>query len=177
MSFISRFADADPTGDTRFYHRPLANDKNGIPSFSQQVVGRHKLQEVMNNICKKGGLTGHFTSHAPKASLGTQLYHLNVDELLIQERTGHRSVQALRRYKRTGEDQQVVISAALCGVDHAAKRAKVEEPRREKENMSVEPSSGEKGPDKLTSFITTAQAGAFSNCTFNIHVTWNFFLP
>ena len=39
LSFISRFADADPTGDTRFYHRPLVCDKNGIPSFSQQVVG------------------------------------------------------------------------------------------------------------------------------------------
>ena len=99
LSFISRFADADPTGDSRFYHRPLANEKNGIPSFSQQVVGRYKLQKVMSNICKKGGLTGHFTSHTPKASLGTQLYHLNVDEQLIQERTGHRSVQAFRRYK------------------------------------------------------------------------------
>ena len=128
LSFISRFAYADPTGNTRFYHRPLANDKNGIPSFSQQVVGRHKLQEVMNKICKKGGLSGHFTSHTPKASLATQLYHLNVDEQLIQEGTSHKSVQALGRYKRTGEDQQVAISAALCGVDCAAKRSKVEDP-------------------------------------------------
>ena len=153
LSLISEFAKDSTDGDTRFYHRPLANGKDGIPRFSRQVVGRHTLQTYVKLIAKKGGLQGNFTSHSLKASLATQLYSERVDEQLIQERTGHRSVEALRKYKRTSAELQVGVSELLQGGAEAP--------------ATKRPSHG--GKENLQSVLENAQPGAFNNCTFNFN--------
>ena len=40
----------------------------------------------------------------------TRLYQAGVDEQLIMERTGHRSLDGVRSYKRTSQEQQVTLS-------------------------------------------------------------------
>ena len=54
----------------------------------------------------------------------------NYSDQLIRERTGHRSLEALHKYKRTGSDQQYDVSMALLLC-----LAKLEE--NDKENRSV----------------------------------------
>ena len=41
------------------------------------------------------------------------LYQQNFSDQLIKERTGHRSLEALHKYKRTGSNQQMQVSMAL----------------------------------------------------------------
>ena len=43
----------------------------------------------------------------------TRLFQSGVDEQLIMSRTGHRSVQGVRTYKRVSEDQKLVLSSVL----------------------------------------------------------------
>ena len=61
----------------------------------------------------QAGLKGRFTNHSGKASLTTQLYDARVDEQLIAERTGQRSVEALLDCKRTSDNLQHNVSSLL----------------------------------------------------------------
>ena len=53
------------------------------------------------------------TNHSLRATGATNLYTANVPEKLIQQRTGHRSVKALRIYKRTTGEQELAVSKIL----------------------------------------------------------------
>ena len=55
-------------------------------------------------------MTGYKTNHSLRATAATRLFHAGVDEQLIMEWTGHRSLDGVRSYKRTSEEQQAALS-------------------------------------------------------------------
>lgn len=52
---------------------------------------------------------GFFSNHSLRATASTRLYLAGVDEQLVAEKTGHRSV-SVKNYKRTSEDQEKRVS-------------------------------------------------------------------
>ena len=52
-------------------------------------------------------------NHSLKATGATVMYVADVPEKIIQERTGHRSLTALRIYEWTTEDKQQAASTVL----------------------------------------------------------------
>ena len=48
-----------------------------------------------------------------RATAATRLYASGVDEQLVMERTGHRSIEGIRSYKRTSSKQQEAVSDLL----------------------------------------------------------------
>ena len=71
---------------------------------------------------KAAGIQGRKTGHSGKVTCATVLHQLNFSDQLIKERTGHRSLESLHKYKRTGFDQQHKVSMAL--LPPVAKRGK-----------------------------------------------------
>ncbi len=59
------------------------------------------------------GIVGK-TNHSLRATGATRLFESNVPEKLIQERTGHRTTDALRKYERTSMAQEKAVSKILC---------------------------------------------------------------
>ena len=55
-------------------------------------------------MCAHAGIEGNKTNHSLQATGASELFHANVPEKMIQERTGHHSVVALRTYERTVHD-------------------------------------------------------------------------
>ena len=96
-----------------FYCRPLPDDGSGIPRYGKQRVGRNKLALTIPDMCKEAGIEGYKTGHSGKVTCATTLYHQHFSDQEIKERTGHRSLEALHKYKRTGSDQQHNVSMAL----------------------------------------------------------------
>ena len=82
-------------------------------SYAAVPVGKDTLQSKLNNMCKQAGIGGNNTNHSLRAASATQMYDSGVPEKLIQERTGHRSLEALRMYERTNAQQHQAISAVL----------------------------------------------------------------
>ena len=68
---------------------------------------------MMSNMCSKAGIAGYKTNHSLRATAASRLYHKGIDEQLIMERTGHRSLEGVRSYKRTEEQQQIAVSNVL----------------------------------------------------------------
>ena len=67
-------------------------------------------------VCKSAGIEGYKTNHSLRATAATRLYSSGVDEQLVMERTGHRSTEGIRSYKRTSSEQQQAVSDILNNV-------------------------------------------------------------
>ena len=80
--------------------------------FTTRPMGINTLQKMLKTMCQKAGLGINHTNHSLKASLATRLYHQNVDEQLIMQMTGHRSIDGVRSYKRT-EQWQIRDACAI----------------------------------------------------------------
>ena len=97
-----------------FYLKPLT-----IPHedqwYSKVPLGHNILSQIVQKICKKADIIGHHTNHSLRATTATRLYQHGVDEQLIMEHTGHRSVAGVRSYKRTSDEQKQAVSNVLHG--------------------------------------------------------------
>ena len=84
-----------------FYRRPASGSS---VVFTKQVIGKNALNNLVKKFCEEAGLQGYFTGHSGKVTCATELFSANVDEQLIQIHTGHRSIDAVRCYKRPAHD-------------------------------------------------------------------------
>ena len=80
--------------------------------FLNRPAGANKLRDVIKDMTKKEGFPGFFTNHSLRSTAATKMYRCNIDEQLIMEITGHRSL-AVRSYKRTCDQQRKVASNVL----------------------------------------------------------------
>ena len=70
---------------------------------------------MMKKMAEEAGLQKGVTNHSLRAYGATEMFQSNVPEKLVQQRTGHRSVEALRKYERVGEEQVVEVCRVLNG--------------------------------------------------------------
>jgi len=69
-------------------------------------------------MCAKAGVS---TNHSLQTYGATTLFWSGVSEKLVQQRTGHRSVEVLQQYKGTSESQLVEISNIISGENSTGK--------------------------------------------------------
>ena len=71
-------------------------------------------------MCKEANtIPGNFTNHSLRATGTTALFDAGVQESVIQKRTGHRSLDALRCYERDTPRQQLAVSQILGGINQS----------------------------------------------------------
>ena len=95
--------------------RPLEIIQNhpATPWYSGIPIGKNTLENKLRKRCALAGIEGRVTNHSMRATSVTCLYETGVPEKVIQERTGHRSLEALRVYERTNSQQHKVVSNIL----------------------------------------------------------------
>ena len=98
--------------DDSFYFHPLKEPKKGC-WFTVKPIGHNLLQGTVARLCSEAGISGFRTNHSLRATTATRLYQTNVDEQLIMERTGHRSLEGVQEYKRTSDNQKEQLSDLL----------------------------------------------------------------
>ena len=89
-------------------------DSSAEPWYACQPVGKHKLNAMVATMCAEAGISERKTNHSLRVSGATSLYSGGVPEREIQQRTGHKSLEALRRYERTTEQQNQAVSNMLA---------------------------------------------------------------
>lgn len=116
VHYYKKYLAVHPKGDNvpdDFYLWPLLAAQDGV-WFSAQPIGCYKLSCVITDMCKAAGFGGKFTNHSLRASCASRLYHHQIDEQLICEKTGHRS-DSVCSYKRTSDGQLKQLSDILYG--------------------------------------------------------------
>ena len=71
----------------------------------------------MKELCQKAGIPGFYTNHSLRATGCTRMYQNNVEEQVIQEISGHRSL-AVRSYKCTCNKQREYATKCIFGETH-----------------------------------------------------------
>ena len=79
------------------------------------LIGHYTLDITVARMCSLGGIGGYRTNHSLSATAATRLYQASVDEQLVMEKTGHRSVEGVRNYKHTSDHQLQHLSDILTG--------------------------------------------------------------
>ena len=98
-----------------FYMQPLGVNVVSDPVknwFSAQPCGENKLSSMVKNMFEMVGIEGK-TNHSLRATGATEMFRAGVPEKIIQERTGHRSLKALRIYERTTAGQHLSVANVL----------------------------------------------------------------
>ena len=68
---------------------------------------------MVKEMCKVAGIEESKTNHSLHSCGVSSLYNKNVPEKVIQERSGHRSLTALRAYERPTVQQMLETSKML----------------------------------------------------------------
>ena len=100
-----------------FYMKPKSAAPNDslAPWFYSIPVGKNTLGNMMKTMSRDAGLGKGVTNHSLRAYGATELFRSNVPEKLVQQRTGHRSLDALRKYERIAEEQVMDVCRVLDG--------------------------------------------------------------
>ena len=72
---------------------------------------------MLKEMCQEAGLPEIYTNHSLRAYGATTLFQGKVPEKIIQQRTGHKSINSLRQYERTTETQLLDVSNVLSNND------------------------------------------------------------
>lgn len=144
-----------------FYMRPLGDNvasKPGKPWYASQPCGENKLATMVKSMFSEIGVSGK-TNHSLRATGVSQMFQAGVPEKIMQERTGHRSTEALRMYERTTTTQHIGVARVLC----AAKD----------ENCAFN-SSVSRAPAKESTTtagtVFSTMFGTVANCVINVNV-------
>ena len=85
--------------------------------YTKTPICRNRLNSMLKEMCQEAGISGNFSNHSLRAYGATSSFQAGVPEKLIQQRTGHRTIEALRQYERTSEAQLVDISNTLSNCE------------------------------------------------------------
>ena len=101
-----------------FYLKLLKNPTEDC-WFSSVPIGHTTLAGTIARLCQCAGIPGYKNQSFLMSTAATCLYQDGVDEQLIMEKTGHRSLEGVRSYKRTNMEQQENLSDISATKRHA----------------------------------------------------------
>ena len=96
-----------------FYLQPLRSPTASC-WYSNRPLGHNTLRNTVARLCSSAGIQGYKTNHSLRATATSRLYQSGVEEQQVMERTGHRSVEGVRSYKRTSDQQRQAILNQPC---------------------------------------------------------------
>lgn len=112
VRLFKKYTSLCPDEATALYLQP-ANKPTDAKWYTSKPLGHNTLSKTISRLCKSAGIEGFKTNHSLRATAATRLYELGVDEQMVMERTGHRSLEGVRSYKRTTSKQQQDVSDLL----------------------------------------------------------------
>ena len=101
--------------DSRFYLQPMSKVPaiEGCPWFFRTSIGINKVKVMVKDMCADAKIEGNFTNHSLRATGASLLFNSGCSEALIKKRTGHKSMDSLRKYERTTVEQVDAMSKIL----------------------------------------------------------------
>ena len=75
------------------------------------------LQKMLPTMCEEAGIERR-TNHSLRATGATEMFRANIPEKVIQSRTGHLSLKALRMYENPTDYQHEAACSVLVKRQH-----------------------------------------------------------
>ena len=157
-------------GSITFYMQPFQK----LPAdpyqawFKNTSVGVNSLKNMMTKVSELAGLSVKYTNHSLRATSASRMFVSGVPEKIhvVVEVTRHKSVKALRQYKRTTNQQFQAIGHSISSLesfDHV--QSIPVEAKKEEEKPAVDRAAILGEMQKALLSIS----GNLNNCTFNFN--------
>lgn len=168
--YLQKIPDEAKSADN-FYLTPLAvlPSDPAKPWFTKVPVGRNTLNKMLKDMCQDAGISETYTNHSLRAYGATTLFQGKVPEKIIQQRTGHKSLNALRQYERTTETQLLDISnvlsnnSELTAISVAQGDDALQQYDRTAETHLLDVSNGPSTNSKSKTTVSVAQSNISTN--------------
>lgn len=115
VRLFQKYVSLCPPGATAFYLQPKKK-YNSHTWYTEKPLGHNTITQTIARLCTAAGIEGFKTNHSLRATAATRLYESGVDEQMVMEVTGHRSLEGVRSYKRTSAHQQQALSDIISNV-------------------------------------------------------------
>ena len=148
-----------------FYVRPVSVCKPDQPWYTSVPVGKNKLSSMVKTMCSLAGIEGNKTNHSLRSFGVSSMFEQQIPEKIIQERSGHRSLDALRVYEKTTNQQKVEASRVMSMPSTSEASHVMSMPSTSEEQKKPMERSEEK-PQVSSPDPQMFQGCSFSNCTF-----------
>ena len=129
------------------------------PWYTRQRVGVNTIKQFLPKICSSIGTNAKYTNHSLRATAITRMFNGSIPEKVIAEKSGHKSIKALRCYEKTSLQQEQVSGHMISGIDIPK-----EEPNLETATSALKKDQDSAKPNPVHEFSAT-----LNNCTINIH--------
>lgn len=153
-TYISKLPTQAKKMDLFYCHpRPPVPNSALEPWYYNILIGKTTLFSMVKIMFDEASISGK-TNHSLRVAGASSLFVAGVPERIIQERIGHVSVEALRKYERVTNSQELAVSKILAG-----------------EEDSFKPSEDTSKPDKKPLAFSQPPALAapqYNHCTFNV---------
>ena len=158
VKLLDKYLSLLPPDATHLYMR--AKEKFSLDvsvnSYTSQRVGINSISSILPELSKKSGIPVRYTNHSLRATAITRMFNAEVEEKVIAEISGYRSLKAQRSYEQTSVPQQQNGSSVI--------NTTVEDDEQETKSAGLLSAKQEvMGNDKLPS---QALSGTFNNCTY-----------
>ena len=106
-----------------------------------------------------------------QATSASRLFSKNVPEKIIQEKTGHRTLSALRAYERTSTTQQQIVTKLLSSDNEMFEDVFRSDSTVETKDLKLESAPLEEEKKQVVKPEASAPifAGKLENCTLNFY--------
>ena len=119
VRLLKVYREHHPSSDSMdhdtFYLTPVSEPKENV-WYKTVPIRVNTLRSTVSKLCQRGGIDGYKTNHSLWVTAATRLFHESIDKQLIMERTGHRSIDGVKTYKRTCSEQHEKLSNVLHGI-------------------------------------------------------------
>ena len=70
------------------------------PWYTRQRIGVNTIKQFLSKICSSTGNDTKYTNHSLRATAITRMFNGSIPEKVIAEKSGHKSIKALRCYEK-----------------------------------------------------------------------------
>ena len=98
--------------DSKFYVGINKTGK-GDSWFVNQAMGKNTIGAIVKNMCQEAGIQGRNVNHSARKTAITTLVHAGIDNTLVQQHSGHKSLSSINNYSTASLKQQKKMSSVL----------------------------------------------------------------
>ena len=178
VKLLDKYLEKLPLDAQYVYMRPLDKIQTSPtkPWYTKQRVGYNTIKGFILKLFATSGLEGLHTNHSLRATSITRMFKADVPEKIIAEKSGHKSLKALRMYERTSSMQEQATGVAILeggqfscsnGKSDPSEIERVEKTDK-KPGMDASDQGQSSGPDVPPLQLPTF-SGKLENFTININ--------
>lgn len=159
-----------------FYYRSFSRipSDDNAPWYMSSTVGKNISYTMVKTMCAEAEIKGKKTNHSLRVAGVSCLFDAGVPEKIIQQRSGHRSIDGLRVYERITDEQDSAVSKILTDsestnfdVTLAQCTSDVKPPPPDASNTEPKPACSEAPPSFGTHQYNNCQVNVYSAPAFS----------